>query len=148
MFAGDSDAARSAKGLSFQHRFDVEFLGFVDSSATPSTANGSLRLVNLTLGIPIRTRLLTTVQEYERGVIMAGLVADADEAVQALHYALGGGNLATDADGVSTGIISGLLNDASGNTPSWSLTSVDWDNKEMLSRIDAVAHVQVTQAVS
>lgn len=150
VFDGQPDAASKALSLSYRHRFDVELTGFSDNEASPiGSSLSNRRLINLEVSIPIVSRLQSSVQESLRSTVLANVVSDADTAIQALHYAIGSGALATTNAGGATTIIGGMLAGPNGiGSPTWTLEAQDWDAQEVRSRIDARAIVRVTQATS
>ena len=123
-------------------RFDVQIIARRHHPGTPISVLASRRVDILDIQIDCRHQLRANILEDKREETRALVEGDMDEFVQALSFP---GNLSATASGTSTGIMDGLLLNATS-----SLIEERWEDppQYLQSRINAEAWVVITQATS
>lgn len=142
VFEGQADGARKAKTLhSAEHRFDVRIGRGRQHEASPVGAIGSYSLKVYDIFVDVTTKTATQIQEDARDEVLATVVADVEQAAEALSFPA---NVEQSAALEATGIVSGMLLGPGGDgEPECGEPQQDWDKQEIRTRISASAIIRV-----
>lgn len=147
VFEAQDDIAK--QGLSLADRtqhFDVQIAPLRSNDATPIAANGSFRLSNLLVTIPVWRHANAENRRTQRFADLAEFENALDTAQQALAFT---DNLATTSSAQSTGIVNGLLIGPDGTgSPEISPIEESYADELLRAEIVGIAIVNISQATS
>lgn len=142
-FSGQPLPAEQAHALQDHfgtHWFGMRFGRHRPSPASPSSAMGSHRHVEVPITVDVTTHLASTVEEDERDSVADAVQGDLELAGQALGMP---GNLLADSESNATGIVDGCAL----REPEVSEPQFDWEQQLARTRIEATFLVTIGQEV-